>query len=200
MYRILTVSALAAISTASFSTASMAAAPVVTENITGTIGGSKTVDTHGYFGKAGTDLSGATVSIYLQYVPKLFGASQACRTHACTYNESVQAADTQGSLLVTVSVNGQRVVYSPTYEGVIFFSTQAPYQLTIDSDAFSGFGIGLPALQLGVPVAEAPLFGQALSPGSPPVRNVSTDYVDFFTANSQTPREEITFAVTKATK
>ena len=195
MHYVLAVSAFAIVSTAS-----MAAVPVVTENITGTISGSKTVDKHGYFGKPGTDLSGATISIYVQYVPRLFGASQTCRNNSCTYNQSVQAKDTQGSLLVTLTVNGQRLVYSPTDEGVIFFSTQAPYQLTVDSDAYSGFGIGLPGLQLGVPVGEAPLFGQPLLPGSPPVQNVSTDYVDFFTADDQTPREELSFAVTKATK
>ncbi len=193
--RILATTALAMISTASF-----AAAPVVTENLTGTIGGASTVDTQGYFGKAGTDLSGAAITIYLQYVPKLLGASQDCRTHACTYNTSAQAPDTPGSVLVTLTVNGQRLVYSASYESAAFFATQTPYALTLDVDAFSGFGLDLPGIQLYVPTTAAPLFGQPLLPASPPVLHKANDYVDFFNAANQTPVEELTFTVTKAAR
>ena len=193
--RTLATTAFAMISTASF-----AAAPVVTENLAGTIGGASTVDTKGYFGKAGADLSGAAITIYVQYVPKLLGASQDCRTHACTYNQSVQAADTPGSVLITLTVKGRRLAYSPIYESATFFSTRSPYALTLDVDAYSGFGLGLPGIQLYVPTTTAPLFGQSLLPASPPVLRNARDYIDFFTAADQTPAEELTFAVTKATK
>ena len=182
-------------------TASWAASPAVTENIAGTISGSQTVDTKGYFGTAGADLSGAKVAIYLQYVPKLLGPSQECRNHACTYNVSTQLPDTQGSLLVTITVNGHRVVYSPSYEGAIIFATQAPYQLTVDSDAFSGFGLGLPGLQFATQFRSAPVFGQPLSPGNGPVLQASpSDYVAFFNAANQTPVEQLTYTPTSGTK
>ena len=178
-------------------TQSRAASPAVTENLTGTISGSQTVDTEGYFGKAGANLSGAAVKIYLQYVPALLGSSQTCRNQSCTYNEAYQTADTQGSLLVTITVNGHRVVYTPTDEGVVFFSTQSPYQLTVDSDAFSGFGIGLPGIQLAARFTSAPVFGQSLSPGNGPVLRASgSDYIDFYDAANQTPVEELSYAVT----
>ena len=195
MRSIFAVSAFALISTAS-----LAAAPVVSENLAGTISGPSTVDKKGYFGTAGADLSGAAISIYIQYVPTLLGPSQACRNHSCTYNQSVQAPDTQGSVLITITANGHRLVYAPAYQGVVFFPTQSPYQLTIDSDADSGFGIGLPGVQLGVPLTAAPLFGQPLLPASPPVLNKTDDYIAFFTANDQTPVEQLSFAVAKATR
>ena len=157
--------ALTAVAFTLLATPIRAASPVITENVSGTISGNSAVDNKGYFGKAGADLSGAKVAIYVQYVPKLFGPGMECRNNACTYNTSVQMPDTQGSLLINVTINGSRVVYSPTYEGAIFFNTQAPYQLTVDSDAFSGFGIGLPGLQLATQFKSAPTFGHPLSPG-----------------------------------
>ena len=196
----MTTRILATIAFAMIGTASFAAAPVITENLAGTIGGASTVDTNGYFGKAGANLSGAAITIYVQYVPKLLGASQDCRTHACTFNQSVQAADTPGSVLVILTVNGQRLVYSPTYESVAFFSTQNPYALTLDVDAYSGFSLGLPGIQLYIPTQAAPLFGHPLLPASPPVLRKANDYVDFFNASDQTPAEELTFAVTEAAK
>ena len=181
-------------------TASLAS-PVVTENLSGTISGSNTVDKKGYFGKAGADLSGAKVAIYIQYVPTLLGPSMECRNNNCTYNTSVQMLDTQGSLLVTVTINGTRVVYSPTYEGAIFFNTNAPYQLTVDSDAFSGFGIGLRGLQLATQFKAAPIFGHPLSPGNGPVlRASSSNYIAFFNANDQVPVENLSYIPTAGSK
>ena len=178
-----------------------AAPAVITENIAAVVSGSHTIDTAGYFGTRGADLSGAKAAIYLQYVPKLFGPSQDCRNHSCTYNESLKTADTQGSLLVTIAINGHRKVYSPTMEGVLFFPLQSPYQLTIDADAFSGFGVGLPGVQLGVELVSAPEFGQSLSPDDGPVMQESTsDVVDFFDASSQTPVEQLSFTPTGASK
>lgn len=186
---ILTAAALSLVATASW-----AAPPVITENLIGTISGSQTLDTRGYFGKAGADLSGATVAIYLQYVPTLLGPGQSCRNHSCTFNESYKMPDTQGSLLVTITINGHRVVYSPTYESVIFFPTQRPYQLTIDSDAFSGFGIGLPGIQFAAEFTSAPVFGQSLSPSNQPVLQASgSDYINFYDVNDQTPSEQLTY-------
>ena len=178
-------------------TASLAAQPVITENLTGTISGSRTTDTRGFFGAAGADLSGATVAIYLQYVPRLLGPSQACRNHSCTYNESQKLPDTPGALLVTITINGNRIVYSPAYEAAVFFPTQRPYQLTIDSDAYSGFGIGLPGVQFAALFKSAPVFGQPLSPGNQPVEQASpSDYVAFYDASSQTPVEQLTYTPT----
>ncbi len=193
MRYLLTAAALSIIATASH-----AAPPVITENLTGTISGSQTIDTKGYFGKAGTNLSGATVAIYLQYVPKLFGASQTCRNNACTYNESFKMADTQGSLLVTITINGQRVVYSPTYQGAIFFPTQGANQLTIDADAFSGFGDGLPGLQFATLFKSAPKFGQPLR--GPVLQASASDYIAFFDASDQTPVEQLSYTPTAGTK
>ena len=184
-----------------FATTSWAAPAVITENLTGTISGAKTVDTKGYFGTAGADLSGATVAIYLQYVPKLLGPSQTCRNHSCTYNESTSMPDTQGALLITIKINGHRLVYSPTYQGAIFFPVKAPYQLTIDSDAFSGFGIGLPGMQFAALFESAPKFGQLLSPGNSPVLQDSpSDYLYFYDATDQTPVEELTYKTANAAK
>ncbi len=174
--------------------ASFAAQPVVTENLTGIIGGSKTVDTEGYFSTAGADLAGMRIAIYLQYVPKLLGASEECRTHDCTYNTSDNLPDTPGSLVVTITINGHRMVYSPSQEAAVFFNTKAPYQLTVDSDAYSGFGIGLPGLQLATEFGNAPIFGQPLSPGNSPVMKISSsNYMFFYTASSQNPVEELTY-------
>ncbi len=182
-------------------TASLAASPVVTENVSGTISGSNTVDTRGYFGKAGADLSGAKVAVYMQYVPSLLGPSMECRSNSCTYNTSVQMPDTQGSLLIAVTINGHRVVYSPTYEGAIFFDTHAPYQLTVDSDAFSGFGIGLRGLQFATQFKSTPLFGHPLSPGDEPVlRASSSDYIAFYGANDETPIENLSYTPTGGSK
>ncbi len=182
-------------------TASRAAPAVVTENLTATISGAQTVDTKGYFGSAGGDLSGATVTIYLQYTPKLFGPSQTCRTNACTYNQSTNEPDTQGALLVTITINGHRRVYSPSYQAAIFFPLEAPYQLTIDSDAFSGFGIGLPGLQFAALFEAAPKFAHLLSPSDVPVfRNSDSNYVSFYDAKSQTPVEQLTYKPTSASK
>ncbi len=182
-------------------TACPAAPPVVTENISGIISGSNTVDTKGYFGMAGADLSGAKLAVYFQYVPKLLGSSTECRNHGCTYNTSVQMPDTQGSLLITVTVNGHRVVYSPSQEGAVFFNTQSPYQLTVDSDAFSGFGIGLPGLQFGVQFKSAPVFGHNLSPGNEPIRYaVNSDVIAFYDSSSQTPVEQLSYVATGGTK
>ena len=180
---------------------SPAAGPVVTENLTGIVSGSQTFDTRGYFGPAGSNLSGAKISIYLQYVPGLLGPSQTCRNHACTYNVSAQMPDTPGSLLITITINGHRAVYSPSYEAVVFFPTQTPFQLTIDADAFSGFGIGLPGLQFAALFKSAPVFGQPLSPGNRPVLQASaSDYLSFYDAQSQTPVEQLTYTPTGGTK
>ena len=182
-------------------TASFAASPVITENLSGTISGSNVIDKKGYFGKSGADLSGAKVAIFFQYVPSKVGPSVQCRNDGCTYNTSVQMPDTQGSLLITVTINGTRVVYSPTYEGAIFFNTRSPYQLTIDSDAFSGFGIGLPGLQLAAQFQSAPLFGQPLSPGNQLVLQASpSDYVAFYDAINQTPVETLSYIPTSGSK
>ena len=182
-------------------TPSFAAQPVITENLAGTISGSHTVDTKGYFGTAGADLKGAKVSIYLQYVPSLLGASQECRNHACTYNESQSMRDTPGSLVVTATINGSRVVYAPVQEAAIFFNTNAPYQLTVDSDAFSGFGLGSPGLQLATQFTMAPVFGQALSPRNEPVlKESSSDYLNFYDASSQTPVEQLTYTPSGGTR
>ena len=182
-------------------TACLAAPPVVTENISGTISGANTIDTNGYFGAAGTDLSGAKLAVYFQYVPKLLGPSTECRNHGCTYNTSVQMPDTQGSLLITVTVNGHRVVYSPSREGAVFFNTQSPFQLTVDSDAFSGAGDGLPGLQFGVQFKSAPVFGHTLSPGDEPVRYaVNSDVIAFYESGSQTPVEQLSYVATSGSK
>ncbi len=182
-------------------TASHAAQPVVTENLAGTISGSCTVDTKGLFGPAGADLSGSAVAIHVQYVPRLLGPSQACRNHSCTYNQSDRMPDTQGALLVTVTVNSQRVVYVPVAEAAVFFPTQAPYQLTIDADAYSGFGIGLRGIQFAALFTSAPAFGQPLSPANPAVQGASaSDYVAFYDASSQTPVEQLTYTLTGSTK
>ena len=182
-------------------TTSWAAPPVVTENLTGTISGSQTIDTKGYFGPAGADLSGATAAIYVQYVPKLLGPSQECRNHSCTFNESSKMPDTQGSLLVTITINSHRLVYSPSYQGVIFFPTQAPYQLTVDSDAFSGFGIGLPGVQFAALFESAPKFGEPLSPSDKPVLRASpSDYLYFYDAQDQTPVEKLTYTPANAAR
>ncbi len=182
-------------------TPSWAAPAVITENLTGTISGAQTVDTKGYFGAAGADLSGDTVAIYLQYVPKLFGPSQTCRNNSCTYNESTNTPDTQGALLVTITINGHRVVYSPTYQAAIFFAVKAPYQLTIDADAFSGFGIGLRGVQFAALFESAPKFGQLLSPDDKPVfQNSPSNYLYFYGAADQTPIEKLTYKPTAAAK
>ena len=182
-------------------TSSWAAPAVITENLTGTISGAQTVDTKGYFGVAGADLSGDTVAIYLQYVPKLLGPSQACRNNTCTYNESVNMSDTQGALLITITINGHRVVYSPTSQGAIFFAVKAPYQLTIDADAFSGFGVGLPGVQFAALFESAPKFGQLLSPENKPVlRDSSSDYLYFYDATDQTPVEKLTYKPANAAR
>ena len=192
---------IAAAAFSTIATTSWAAAPVVTENLSGIISGSHTVDTKGYFGPAHTDLAGAKVGIYLQYVPKLLGSSQTCRNNACTYNVSAQMPDTPGSLLITIAINGHRVVYSPAYEGAIFFATQAPYQLTVDADANSGFGIGLPGLQLAALFTSAPIFGHPLSPGNGPVLAASSsDYFNFYDAASQTAVEKLTYTPTAGTR
>ena len=192
---------LIALSMTMMGSVAFAAQPVVTENLTGTVGGSKTVDTEGYFGTAGADLAGAKVTIYLQYVPKLLGASEECRTHECTYNASENLADTPGSLVVAITINGHRVVYSPSQEGVVFFNTEAPYQLTVDADAFSGFGIGLSGLQLATQFTEAPVFGEALSPANGPVMKESaSNYMSFYGPNSQTALEELTYKPEGGTK
>jgi hypothetical protein len=87
---------LTTLATSLLSTASLAAQPVVTENVTRTITGPSTIDTNGYFGTAGDDLTGAKVSVFLQYVPNLLGQSQPCRNHSRTYNGSYSMPDTPG--------------------------------------------------------------------------------------------------------
>ena len=191
----------AAAAFSTLATASWAAPPVITENLTATIGGSHTVDTRGYFGPAGTDLAGVQMAIYFQYVPKLLGPSQECRNNSCTYNLSVSMPNTAGSLLITIIVKGHRLIYAPRSEAAIIFSTQSPYQLTIDSDAFSGFGLGLPGLQIATQFTFAPIFGSSLTPGNKPLQQASSsNYIDFFDASNQTPVEELTYIPEKGKK
>ena len=73
--------------------------------------------------------------------------------------------------------------------------------MTIDSDAFSGFGIGLPGLQFATLFKSAPVFSKPVSPANGPVPQASSsDYLYFYDANNSTPVEQLTYTPTSGAR
>ncbi len=176
------------------------AATVITENLTAIVSGGSTTDTLGLFGPAGANLKGKTISIHYQYVEDFFGASQTCRNHACTYNRSTSSPNTPGSLLISVTVNGKQVNYTPTFQGEVLFGTLSDNAFVIYSDT-NGFGYGLTGAVVSTSFSSPVTFGSTLSPADQPVKKDNNDYVEFFTPSDGfgTPSETLNFVVTSAT-
>ena len=182
--------------------AAQARASVIRENVSATIGGTHTQDVKGYFGAPGADLKGAKATFHVQYDTTLFGASEPCRDpNYCSYEVSRGTPDVAGSVLITVSINGHRLVYAPSYQGAVLFTKE--FRLSFDAyvDSFSGFGLGLPGAALSLEFTSPPVFGAPLSPALKPVTgSAKTDYVLFFEPNDQLPSEELDFAVDAASR
>lgn len=178
---------------------SAAEAATVTENLVGQVAGSNTVDTLGLFGPAGANLVNQPISIYFKYTTEDFTSQKTGRNGYVVYN-SQGSSSTPGSVLITVTINGKRQVYAPAYQGVVFIPTAAPYSLTIDSDAYSGFGDGLTGAQTSVQFLSAPTFGSPLSPTDNPVLNSVVDSLSFFTPSSSVASEQLSFFVSSASK
>jgi len=178
--------------------AGSAQAGVVGEQLTAVVSGSNTVDTKGYFGQAGANLTGKTISLFFQYTTQAFGPAKACRDPSyCSYNISKGNAGTQGSVVVTAQIDGHRVVFTPAYQGTVLFTKKFQNRVFIDSDVFSGFGLGLPGCQLLIDYTGKVAFGSQVSPINQPVVNASSDEIDFFDASSQVSVEQLTFTNVK---
>ncbi len=175
------------------------AATLITETVKGTISGSSTTDTLGLFGKAGANLSGQAVTIHMQYVPADFTVQRACRSALCTYDESQNSINTPASVLITVSINGQQVTYSPTSFSETIFDNYSTNSFYISSDT-SSFGEGLRGCSVDLDFSAPVAFGEALSPGNQPVLHDHTDLLQFYTpASGQLPGETLNFSVTSGT-
>lgn len=186
--------------TAIVCSAATAHAVTITENFVGVISGANTTDTTGLFGKPGADLAGKAITIHTQYVTTLFTNRGVCRTSPlCTYDYSENNPGTPGSVLTSVTVNGQRVVYAPAYEGVVFFQDNYQNRFSASTDVWSGWGLGFRGSDVSVAFKSAVAFGVPLSPGNGPVLNVNTDIVYFYQPSDQIPSETLTFSVTSAT-
>ncbi len=189
----------AMLATAIVCSAVAAHAATITENLVGVISGANTTDTTGIFDKAGANLAGQKIQIYTQYVTNLFTSHANCRTsRPCEHYDSQGNPGTPGSVLTSLTVNGKRVVYSPTYSGQLIFSNYQGSLLYVNTDVYSGFGQGFRGSALSVAFTSPVAFGVPLSPGNGPILDKSTDFVSFFVAASQLPVEELTFSVTSA--
>lgn len=190
---------IALLGTAAACSSVAAYAATVTENFTGIISGSNTIDTNGLFGKPGANLAGKPIAIYTQYVTTLFTNRGVCRTSPlCTYYYSEKISGTPGSVLTSVTVDGQRVVYSPTYLSDVIFDDNGRNQFSPMTDVWSGWGQGVRGSALSVAFTSPVAFGVPLSPKNPPVLIRSTDFVSFFKPSDQIPSETLNFAVTSA--
>jgi len=183
--------------------AGVAESATVTENLVGMISGSNTTDTLGLFGPAGANLTGQPISIYFKYTTDDFTSQTACRSHSCVTHVSKNSPNTPGSVLITVSVNGQRHVYAPVHYGAVLFQTVSPDALKIYSDC-TDYALGYTGAAVYVPFLSAPTFGSPLSPTDDPLLNQVVDYVSFYSPStadaSELPSEQLSFFVSSATK
>ena len=185
--------------------ASTAHAATVAENLTVTISGSNTTDSIGLFGPAGANLSGQTASIHVQYISDYLPTSKSCRFDpaTCTAHYNQQGANLAGSVLVSVTMNGHTVNYSPVYIGwVLLKNTNGMDMLKICSDA-TDYSEGLRGACVATQYTSSLTFGAPLSPTNPPLLHTSTaeDYLNFYSpSGSELPDETLSFYVTQASQ
>jgi hypothetical protein len=96
------------------------AASVVNETVNGVIAGRYTTDSAGYFGPAGTSLSGSRVTVRLRYVPADYNAQGGCaHGYPCKTYEAYGTPLVPQSVAVSVTINGRTVSFSPTVSSLI---------------------------------------------------------------------------------
>ena len=112
----------------------VAQANTVRETLTGTITGLASVDTQGYFGPAGTNLSGQPVKVTLQYTTQDFNHTYKCTHYGCTEYVSSQTPKVPKSVLITVTINASTLSFKPVNEGLVVVSAPGGDNVLIESD------------------------------------------------------------------
>ena len=114
-----------------------ARANTVKETITGTITGPASVDTYGYFGTTGANLSGKAVTISLQYTTQDFDYTYKCQHYGCTEHLSSQSPKVPQSVLITVAVGSTTLTFKPANLGEVVISAPGGDNILVESDSGS---------------------------------------------------------------
>lgn len=111
-----------------------ARANTVKETVTGTITGPASVDTYGYFGTAGANLSGKTVTITLQYTTQDFDYTYACQHYGCTEHLSSKSPKVPQSVLITATIGSTTLTFKPVNLGEVVVSAPGGDNILVESD------------------------------------------------------------------
>jgi len=117
-------------------------------------------------------------------------------------HRSQGSPSTPGSVLITVTVNGKRQTYAPSYWGAVLVPAVAPYTMVVEVDADGGLPMtsNEPGVQVNVECLHAPTFGSPLSPTDDPVLNQVVDAVVLVPIGGQPGHELLSFFVSSASK
>jgi hypothetical protein len=111
-----------------------ARANTVKETISGTITGPASVDTYGYFGTAGANLSGKTVTVTLQYTTQYFNYVYKCQHYGCTEYISGKSPTVPKSVLIAVTVDSATLTFKPVNIGEVVVSAPGGKNILVESD------------------------------------------------------------------
>jgi len=164
--------------------AGTAQANTVTATLTGKITGPASVDTYGYFGQAGANLSGALVKVTLQYTTQYFNQTYKCQHYGCTEYISAQTPNVPRSVLITATVNGVTQSFKPVNLGEVVVSAPGGDNILVESDPGSSNPDA--GIFVSVYLTSEAKFGGKLSPRL-------NDNQDFFTIVAPNGQSESPF-------
>lgn len=104
----------------------------------GKITGPASVDTYGYFGPAGSNLSGKPVKVTVQYTTQDFNNTYKCTHYGCTEYVSSGTPKVPQSVLITVTIDATTLSFKPVNDGVVVVSAPGGDNVLIESDPGSG--------------------------------------------------------------